>query len=117
MKYHYEDEDLKIIIFFPKKEGKLIANATIILKTVSYGLYTTKGFQIWHSSRFNERLQEPINITPPTKQISGRFLIQAFFEDKNKWYELENFIYSAYLKARQEKTIVKEDINPNEIPI
>jgi len=40
----------------------------------------------------NDRLQEPINITPPSKNSFGKYQIQIFFETTEKWYEIEMLI-------------------------
>lgn len=113
MKYHYEDENVKISIIFPKIKGKLIANATILLKTAGFGIYTTKWFRIWHSPNFNDRLQEPINITPPTLNLPF-FPIVTYFENAKQWYEIERLIYSAYLKAVKERDEKKEIVKIDE---
>lgn len=110
------NEDVKIKVFL-KDKGKLLANANIAIETVKFGFVTIKGFQIWSSPKFNERLQEALNITPPTKQAYGRFYQQLFFEDKNKWFELEEKIYSAYLNIRNAATAEKEDISPDEVQV
>lgn len=114
------NEDVKIKVIL-KDKGKLLANANVAIETVKFGFVTIKGFQIWKSPRFNERLQEAINITPPTKPAYGHFITQLFFEDMNKWFELEEKIYGVYLSTRNDVSNVaslgKEDINPNEIPV
>lgn len=110
------DGDVKIKVII-KNKGKLLANANICIETVKFGFVTIKGFQIWNSINLNERLQEGINITPPTKQAYGRFYQQLFFEDKNKWFKLEENIYSAYLKIRNVAVLKKEDISPDEVPV
>ncbi|MFA5135889.1 MAG: hypothetical protein WC489_00670 [Patescibacteria group bacterium] len=120
MKYHYEDENIKIIIYFPNKKTALLANASVSIRTTTFGFYTTKGFQIWTSSLFNERLSEQINITPPKLKYFGYKEI-TYVEDKKDWIELERLIYSAYQFARSEKerkqNMNTEIINPSDVPI
>ena len=68
-----EMQDVKIKVYIKDKDN-LIANANVSLNTVLFGFVTIKGFQLWKSTHFNERLSESINITPPTKQGYGRYL-------------------------------------------
>lgn len=96
-----DNEDVKITIFL-KKSPKLLANATISIQTIYFGFVTIKGFQIWNSRIFNERLQEAINITPPTIMSHGRSYQFVHFEDEKKWFELEERIYGAFIKTRLE---------------
>lgn len=90
------DEHVKIQVLI-KNKGQLLANATISFETVYFGLVTIKDFQIWRSQIFNSRLQDSINIKPPTGYSWTR--VTVFFEDKEKWSELELEIYNAYLLA------------------
>lgn len=110
-------ENIKIKVFL-KDKNNLLANATVSFNTISYGFVTIKDFQIWRSKNFNERLQEAINITPPTRNMHGHFLPTIFLEDRKKWYELESKIYDTYCLAKNEET-KKEDlkINPDDIHI
>lgn len=85
-----------------KNKGNLIANANVTLETVEFGQITIKGFQIWRSRNYNQRLSEAINITPPTRQGYG-FPTLVFFESKNKWYELELIIYETFNLKRNER--------------
>lgn len=112
--------NIKIKIFLKENKGNLLANANITINTVDFGYLTLKGFQIWRSSKFNGRLQEAINITPPRKRVFGSFSNLIFLNDENKWHILENYIYEAFKKAqsnKKEKEVLNEDINPDEIPI
>ena len=114
-----DDPELKITIILKEQEN-LIANAHVSIPTSVFGWISIKGFQIWHSSRLNERLQEKINITPPSRQIYGRYSQIVFFENKELWFKLESRIYEAYLKAiitSSEKSGLKENINPEDIPL
>ena len=111
------DENVKIKIFFPKKESRLLANATVSIATIEYGFVTIKGFQIWISSNLNDRLQEAINITPPSRQIYGRYVPFVFLESKESWYRLEERIYDAYhLAVSRKNKKESEDVNTNDIP-
>ena len=109
--------DVKIKVFI-KDKNNLIANANVSLNTLDFGFVTIKGFQIWRSNVFNQRLNEQINITPPTKQTFGRYTQQVFFEDKDKWYELEAKIYDVFNNDRNKKLSKQsvEDINIDDIP-
>src|SRR3989344_8502223 len=112
-----EMRDVKIKVFI-KDKGNLIANANVSINTVLFSFVTIKGFQIWKSDRFNERLQEQVNITPPTKQTYGRYTPQVFFEDKNKWFELEQMVYDAFNTERQKgnSKSASEEVNVDDIP-
>ncbi len=111
------DENVKIKIYL-KDKGNLLANVNVTIDTVEYGYLTVKGFQIWRSQKFNSRLQENINITPPRRKIYGAYIDLAFFDDVNKWYKLEARIYDAYHIAqtkKENKKVENEDIDPNDI--
>jgi len=118
MKYHYEDGDVKIRIKLQGDKGNLLANALVILKTISYGYLHLKGFSIWRSPKLNSRLQESVNITPPQYRNFGWKDI-IWCEDSEKWYELESRIYDAFCNARlkSENKIKNEDIDPDAIPL
>lgn len=112
------DINIKIIL----KEGtRLLANGNITITTVNYGLITIKNFQIWQSLNYNARLQQAINITPPTiRSRFGRFIQQVFFEDVQKWYLLEASICEEYLKVKKLNEVKKigyEEVDIDEIPI
>lgn len=111
-----DDVDVKISIVL-REQPKLIANATVSLRTSIFGFVTIKGFQIWKSPRFNERLQEAINITPPTRQMFGKYIDLVFFESGKGWIALESKIYDAFNKARNEnsKKLPSENVNPEEL--
>lgn len=111
-----EDENLKIKIVL-KDKNNLLANANITIKTVAFGYVTIKGFQIWKSNKFNDRLQEPLNVAPPSKQAFGRYIQIVFLEDAKRWYELESRIYGAYLDVRNKSKIEYEDIDPEDLPV
>ncbi|EKD57940.1 MAG: hypothetical protein ACD_57C00082G0005 [uncultured bacterium] len=95
-----DNEDVKITIILKKGSPKLLANATISIETVYFGFVTIKGFQIWNSRVFNERLQEAINIEPPTIMSYGRPYNFVYFEKDQKWFDLETRIYDAFVKER-----------------
>ncbi len=109
--------DLKIKIIL-KNKGNLFANADISIYANSYGFITLKGFQIWKSNVFNNRLNDNINIQPAGKIAFGHFYKQVFFEEKEKWYELEMEIYQEYLKVvNNKKNFNEETVNPEDIQI
>lgn len=108
-------ESIKIKIIIQNKNS-LLANANISLNTFDFDFVTIKGFQIWKSTHFNERLSEAINITPPTKQAYGHYYQQVFFENKEKWYELELMIYEAFNNALNKGSLKSEDVNVDDIP-
>ena len=92
------DEHVKITVFI-KNQKNLLANATVSFETIYFGFVTIKDFQIWRSKNLNSRLQEYINIKPPSRYIWTRFVERVFFEDTEKWYELEAEIYNKYFVA------------------
>lgn len=109
------NENLKINIIL-KNKNNLLANATISIYTSDFGFITIKGFQIWKSKIYNERLRENINIQPTGKYAYGRNIELVFIEDRQKWYELEQEIYLAYAdKTNLEAN--KDEINIDKIPI
>lgn len=110
------DDDLRIKVL-QKDNGNLIANVNISIKTETYGFITIKGFQIWKSPLLNTRIQEKINISPPSKPFYGHYVQQVFIENQDKWFALESRIYDAYLKVIKFKTSKNEDIDPNELTI
>lgn len=109
------DEDVKINIIFKKDKGNLLANATVSINSVEFGYVTMKGFQIWRSRIFNERLQENINILPPTITPYGRPYTLIFFENPKKWQVLEEKIYSAFNQTRNKTKALSEDVDVDEI--
>ncbi len=90
------DENVNIKVFLKEGDSRLIATATVSVSTVDFGYVTIKGFQVWKSENLNGRLQEYINITPPTTMIKGGRIYLIFFEDREKWYGLEERIYDAF---------------------
>lgn len=105
------DEHVKISIFLKDKDN-LLANATVSLETTAYGFVTIKDFQIWKSKNMNQQLQEYINIQPPSRNVWGKYILRAFFEDIESWNKLKERIYSAYNLARI-KNQNKEGSNSN----
>lgn len=87
---------VKVIVKILNTEG-LLAIANVI-----DGEWRYQGFQIFKSPKFNERLQENIMIKPPQRTDgNGRYRNLLSTATKN-WYRLEELIYSAFLKARDE---------------
>lgn len=109
------ENDIKIKIILRDSKSNLLANANISINTIQFGFVTIKGFQIWKSHNLNERLQESINITPPTRQVYGHYRFQVFFEDKTKWPIMEEMIYNAFLQIRN-KRVETEDVDIDELP-
>lgn len=107
-----ENVKVKIIV---KNVNNLLANATLSIRTVDYGIIDIKGFQIWKSKLINDRLQEPINIVPPSKPSFGKYIYLVFFENHDYWYEVERLIYTAYVDIRKQKN-KDETINPEDVP-
>src|SRR5690606_10089637 len=109
------DVDYKITIII-KPGPKLLANANISFRT-SFDWITIKGFQIWRSDHFNERLGSKINVAPPSKNAYGKYHTQVFFENSQKWYEIEQLVFDHFMQACRIKGVnISEDINPDEIP-
>lgn len=107
-KKRMRDEDVKIKIVI-KNKGNLLANATIHVSTYDYGFITIKSFQIWESHIFNNRLKDNVNIQPPGKVAYGHYYPHVFFEDTQRWYELEQEIYMAYLEKKNESEEIDID--------
>lgn len=110
-------EDVKITIRL-KNIKTLLANANVSLNTTLFGFVTIKGFQIWKSTNFNSRIQQAINITPPSKPSFGHYVQLVFFEDIKLWYELESQIHSAYIKElNKSKSLETEEVDVDQLPI
>ena len=98
-----QDENVKVMVFLREGNARLLATATVSVRTVDYGFMTIKGFQIWKSKNLNGRLQEFMNITPPSTMIKGSRYFVIFFENKELWSNLEEAIYSSYRLAAVKK--------------
>lgn len=111
------EDNLKIHIIF-KDEGRLLANVHISIKTHEYGFITLKSFRIWKSDRMNERLQEQLNITPPSQKVYSKYIPLIFIEKIEDWSALEKRIYDAFCLARQQRhRNISEDVNPDDIQL
>lgn len=113
-----DDEDVKIKIRFPKKDGKILARATIIVKTTAFGYIDLNGFIIWQSEHLHPLFQEAINITPPSIRKYAQYVKIVFVEEINKWQLLEQKIYDAYCLAKNSQVKkLSQDVDPEDIPI
>ncbi len=110
------EENLTISISI-KNEGSLLANADVLIKTVDFGLINIKGYQIWKSNNMNKRLQESVNITPPSRKMHGRYIQLVYLENPDTWSALEARIYDAYCLARTRSEKADEIIDPHDIPL
>ena len=106
------DENVKIKIF-PHYKKSLLVKATVTINTPVFGFVTIKGFIVWESRNKNERLGDKINITPPSLQAFGRYFPLVFFEDREKWFELEELIYTKF----KEVAAGNITVNPEEVPL
>lgn len=106
---------IKIKIDLKENKGNLLANAHVCIDT-EFGIVTIKYLQIWKSNFRNPRLQEYINIEPPSIKVYGSKIFFVFFENKDKWYELEEKIYDQFFSATHKTSSINEDIDVNEIP-
>lgn len=114
-----EDKNLKIVVFL-KDKPKLLANATITLNSAEHGPLAIKYWQIWKSDNMNERLQEKINVQPPSINMYGKYHPVIFFKDKDQFFAIEERIYDAYCLARNRREGNKphnENVDPDEIDI
>lgn len=107
-------ENTKILVKL-KDHPNILATASISIESVYFGYVSIKGFCIWKSDNLNVRLQEFINITPPTRPAFGRRIMVTYFEDPKRWEEVEMLIYSEYSRVRgkTEADKVADDINNN----
>jgi hypothetical protein len=92
-----------------KNKVKLLANANLILLTNDFGWVSIKDFQIWESNVYNKRLQDFINIKPPSVRVFGRYLDRIFFEDSEQWEILEKLIFDAYKQKQAELAPINYD--------
>lgn len=99
-----EDENVKIKIYIRNK-GKLLANVTVFLNTIEYGVVALKGFQIWNSRVLNCRLKEYINISPPSVTNFGKSIRIIFFENPEGWNRLEQKIYEEYIYQKNNEEV------------
>lgn len=102
-----------------KNIKSLLANCDVTLETLDFGPVTIKGFQIWKSNHIHPRLQEEINITPPTVRSYGKYISTVFFNVAAKWEGLEQGIYTEYHKeiSKAGKEVANlDEVNPNDIP-
>ncbi len=101
------EENIKINIKI-KNKGNLLANANLSLLTKDFGWINIKDFQIWRSSNLNSRLEDNINIQPPSINVHGKYIAKIFFEDIKKWEKIEEEIYYAYMRKTAEETKINE---------
>lgn len=93
-----------------KNKGKLLANADLVLLTSDFGWVTIKDFQIWESTVHNKRLDEFVNIEPPSvRQRFGRYIKRVFFENAGSWERVESMIYEEYKRKRAESAPINLD--------
>lgn len=93
------NNDIKITIII-KDKPNLLANANMAIPTLDFGYITIKGFQIWKSNNLNSRLQDYVNITPPSIKAYLRWNNIVFFESEDKWVEIEQIIYDNYCQRK-----------------
>lgn len=91
------EEEIKVDIKI-KNNGNLLANADLSLLTKDFGWVDIKDFQMWKSSNLNRRLDQYINIQPPSILIHGKYIPRVFFEDIEKWGRIESIIFYEYTK-------------------
>lgn len=103
------EEDVRIAGSL-KNGSSLLAIASVSIQTVEFGWVTIKGFRIWKSNVFNQRLQEMINITPPAHSNYGKWTPTVFFEEPKKWVQLEDWIYSWFNSERGGKNTNSERV-------
>jgi len=100
-----------------KYKVKLLANANLLILTNDFGWINIKDFQIWESNNYNKRLQEYINIKPPSVRVFSKYIDRIFFEDVKQWEKIEKLIYDEYLKKLAESAPIPINLNmPDELP-
>lgn len=114
----FKTNDIEVKVFI-KQKGSQLGRANIAINTV-FGWIELKGFTLWESNQFNSRLQEKINIEPPSARYKTSFCKQVYF-DKEKWPEIEMYIYSEYKKelnsiSQSNENKGKENVNVDDIP-
>ena len=92
-----------------KNKSKLLANANLMLLTSDFGWINIKDFQIWESNIFNRRLQNHINIKPPSARVFSRYIDRIFFEDIREWEKIEKLIFDEYQKKLTESMPINYD--------
>lgn len=119
MKFNYEDENVKIRVRESKsKSPKIIALVDVFIKHFMGDFIEIKGFVIWSSDLLNGRLQEKLNITPPSIQIFGKRSTIVYIQNETFWFEIEGYIYSALLDFRRNRKddTTEESIDLKDIP-
>lgn len=92
-----------------KNKVKLLANANLMFLTDGFGWITIKDFQIWNSSLCNRRLNEYINIEPPSIRVFGKYLKRIYIEDVKQWEKIEKLIFDEYQKKVAESAPINYD--------
>ncbi len=112
--------NIKIEINLIKNKGNLLANANVYITTDELGIFILKDFQVWKSSFINSRLNDSINIRPPSveiKETPGKYRPRIFFKDKKVWEELECQIWHSYqVKCLKEEPPLEDIKIPEEMP-
>jgi len=85
-----------------KNNAKLLANANLMFLTEDFGWITVKDFQIWSSNLCNRRLNEFINIEPPSIRVAGKYMKRIYIEDLKQWEKIEKLIFNAYKEKQSE---------------
>lgn len=104
------DNDIKIAITL-KDKPDLLATAIVSLNTIDFGFITIHGFVIWRSKYLHSRLQEAINITPPSIRTFKHYAPIVFFENDKRWFELEQKIYDAFNAKRTNSNSEEIDLD------
>lgn len=85
--------ELKIKI---RNNGKLKANADLILHCPDNETIVIKNYQIWESTLYNHRLKDYVNIAPPSYRLGGKNYPIVFFEKATHWEKIEKLIWEKY---------------------
>lgn len=92
-----------------KNNAKLLANANLMFLTEGFGWITVKDFQIWNSNLCNRRLNEYLNIEPPSIRVCGRYIKRIYIEDVKQWEKIEKLIFNAYKEKEAESAPINID--------
>ena len=104
------ENNIKISIKLKSTGTKLLANADVIINCSNLGWITIKNFQVWSSINHNKRLNDFINIAPPSFRYMARYMPIVFCEDIKMWEKLEKMIWEKYTTEKNNSAPIDEDM-------
>lgn len=78
----------------------MVAYAKVFLALEGGGRVEARGFRLFTSKHFNERIQAYLNIKPPSARSRGGWITQLKL-DEESFFLLEKAIYERYLSVKK----------------